>query len=733
MVVLLTFNKCSTPADVYFLTEKDLDNCVTERILRNRYYDPLISSDSDEEERENIDWDKIFEKKKDNEKQGRVYVPALHSLPPYPKISALTSQQHYQCLKVLCQENPHIMPSFFIHRPTKLDLKVFEQVKETYANEQKEYIDWVKGLWATNHCIRALRPKPSVEMVYEAEFKVTANMMQSFPKTYHLVGQIPLEIANGNCEIIHLKDLQTVNISELPEIRYPDDIKSKFSIFKPYNVPEPCYKHPCRFVLPGEKSMTTLPLAEIHRELAQYAGEHGAQFVAAEGALRSLVRTDRRWALPLTVCSTIGVDGDESNVIVLGNEFSLNREPACVRTYKAFKHLLENALKQPSTGALSSREQDAQGSLETSFEDESEDGSTADSEDEQRLVIDTGDMDTDKERDENELASPKRSRRSEGADSGGGGGGGGGDQPQPANDELGVYSCTCDESSSARPPPCSFRKWQINNKTHKEVHNIVVHCEHRVRHGSQEVVLEPIPEYQIDVGASLQAAPTRAALLLALLLRRDAAALLNVRVEGPTGDVVCAEQLSTEQLSTQQPSSQQPSSQQPSSQQPSSQQPTCPRRDVGNTLGCVLSQLTGLLPGHYVLKHEPEHGRNALLLAAGAGGGGGGALGRGARLELQFDCAQLAEQDEAGVARTPPTLAPILLPYHKYRKILPCAFTPFQNQVAREPRKPVARQKTPPQAIQLHGASEEGAATRKWPKKKRNRSQRKKKTPKTDY
>ena len=48
---------------MYFVEEADLDNCATEKILRNKFVDPLLSSDSEDDTPNNIDWDQIFKNK----------------------------------------------------------------------------------------------------------------------------------------------------------------------------------------------------------------------------------------------------------------------------------------------------------------------------------------------------------------------------------------------------------------------------------------------------------------------------------------------------------------------------------------------------------------------------------------------------------------------------------------------------------------------------------------------
>lgn len=84
-------------------------------------------------------------------------------------------------------------------------------MKEAYAKEQKEFKDWAKTMWTSNHCVRALRPKPPIELVYDAEFKMAAHRLESFPKNYSLAAQIPLESANANCELVHEKVLIKVS------------------------------------------------------------------------------------------------------------------------------------------------------------------------------------------------------------------------------------------------------------------------------------------------------------------------------------------------------------------------------------------------------------------------------------------------------------------------------------------------------------------------------------------
>lgn len=63
------FSRCTSKPDTHFVSEKGINNCVIEKILRNKFHDPLLSSDNsdsdDESQRLKIDWDEVF-KKKDN-------------------------------------------------------------------------------------------------------------------------------------------------------------------------------------------------------------------------------------------------------------------------------------------------------------------------------------------------------------------------------------------------------------------------------------------------------------------------------------------------------------------------------------------------------------------------------------------------------------------------------------------------------------------------------------------
>lgn len=56
-----TIYRCYSQPDIYFVKEEDLAHSVTEKILRNKFHDPLISSDS-EDENVKVDWDQVFSK-----------------------------------------------------------------------------------------------------------------------------------------------------------------------------------------------------------------------------------------------------------------------------------------------------------------------------------------------------------------------------------------------------------------------------------------------------------------------------------------------------------------------------------------------------------------------------------------------------------------------------------------------------------------------------------------------
>ncbi|XP_068628029.1 uncharacterized protein [Battus philenor] len=671
------FDWCYSEPERYFVKEEDLDNCATEKILRNKFRDPMICSDS-EDEKPTFNWDEIFAKEKGGEFQNRVYVPGIRGLPPYLKLSALTSQQHYQCLKVICAQNPKILETEFIPRPTKQDYKVHEEVQAVYIKEQKEYIEWAKNLWTTTHCIRALRPKPPVETTYEAEFNVKAKELESFPKNYVMVAQIPLETRNVKFEIVHDKDLITVDQSLLPQINNPNPIKQRLSIMVPRSVPEPCPKHPCRFVLPNESSTTMLPLTEVHRELAEYAIENGAQIIASEKALKCLVELDRSWNLCLTVCQVFTLDGETRSVLVMGREFSILRECPQMRTYRAFKHLLAYALIPDSEKhKLLYKGKNKTGSGDsTSCQYQTEELEDSSDDDCSLFIVaekaKTDNSDTEQLQSE-EVADGKRSSKStkgtcqkENLNKNG---------KQNENNEY--YKCTCRETMFEQPPPRSFTKWRVNSEDSRSTRNLIVHCSHKLKDSSGEVIIEPIPEYQLDLGASAVSKERTRSLALSLYLRKNTS-LLNVRIDSQSGDVVRCDELQLEDQETEE------------------ELPA-----ISNAVGTALDQLHGLLPGHYILRHEPSHGTNALLYGTQTSGGG-------ESLQLQFSCAQRTDIDEAQSLKIAPTLTPLLLPMHKFRKILPCAFTTHEGQVAKEPRKPAARQRTPPQALTL--AEEENDA-----------------------
>ncbi|CAG5019118.1 unnamed protein product [Parnassius apollo] len=714
------FDWCYSEPDYYFVKEEDLDNCVTEKILRNQFHNPLAMASSDsEDEKPTFDWDKIFSRNETGNKQHRIFVPGFRGLPPFPKLSALTHQQHYQCLKVLCAQNPHILVQEFVPRPTKQDYRVFEEVQTVYAREQKEFIEWAKSLWTSEHCIRALRPKPPVETAYEAEFEIRAKGLESYPKIYQMAAQIPLETNNEKFNMVFEKELISVDISMLPQIKNPEPIRSRLSIISPLTVPEPCTKHPCRFVLPNETATTILPLTEVHRELAQYALENGAHFVASEKSLKCLIEVDRHWTICLSVCEAFTPDGEKRKILVLGNEFSIMRECAQIRTYRAFRHLLQYAfvpdLEKSKLFYKNNKRLEKKNDLSIGVNEKEDREESSDDEDTLFIVAgnklnfltslkafiflyaalqaesirckkdtqangnsDADSMETDEVKSLDEEVSKQTKVDAVSSPVKGVNG-----NKNKAKDKNDFYKCTCEDTMFERPPPRSFRKWRVRNITSQENYDVIVHCAHKVKGEVGEVILEPIPEYQLDLGASQLSKEKIRSLALSLYLRKNAS-LMNVRIEGSSGDVVRCDTVSLDELVK-------------------SDGDMLPA--ISRVVGTTLDQLQGLLPGHYLLQHEPSHGTNALLYSPRLSAGE-------ERLTLDFGCKQLAEADEAKSLKRPPILAPILLPAHKFRKILPCAFTPNETQVAKETRKPPSRQKAPPQALT-------------WPKKRGRKPKRK--------
>ncbi|XP_047023206.1 uncharacterized protein LOC124632414 isoform X2 [Helicoverpa zea] len=699
------FDWCASVHDQYFVEEADLDNCNTEKILRNKFLDPLLSSDSDDEERHNkINWDEIFKNKQIQ--KHKLFVPCLRQVPAYPKLSSMDFRKHLQFLKVLSADNPHILPDLFIGKPTRNDIKLFETAKEEYLKEQKEYKEWAKSLWTTDHCIRALRPKPTIETVYEAEYKVRAQRVQSLPKNYDIAAQIPLESTKSNCEIVLKQELISVPLSDMAQVQVPDKITKVFSIIRPCTVPEPCHKHPYQIVLPNEDAVSMLPITEIHRELASYALNNGAHYIASENALKCLVQWNRHWLLPLSVCNTVGPDGEAVNVVVLGSEFSVNKEAAPVRTYKAFRHLLEHALIPSSekervlenSKNKSKKKHTSSPKFDVSAAAITTDVEMTSDDEDHHLYIDAGeetDMDlplssllkgqSKRIKSSPRVAASPRSPAARHVTRA---------AARRASDDvgdIGVYTCTCKDTLFEQPPRRSYKRWQFRDKATNEHHDIIVHCAHKTRDKSGEIILEPLPEYQMDLGASEQSADSLRSIALSLALRKQAS-VLNARIDGQTGDVATFESLTSEDLQ---------------------QQHSELRRQALGSVQAALQQLQGLLPGDYILQHEQSHGPNCLLLSP--------ATSVTPQLRLSFDSTQLVEADEAHTVKTAPVLCDVLLPYHKHRRILPCTFTPYESQLAKESKKPQSKKKSPPQAIKCEAERPARDHTAKWPKRKRSK------------
>ncbi|KAI5643553.1 hypothetical protein NE865_04355 [Phthorimaea operculella] len=741
---ILQHDWCDSGPDASFLNRNEINNCAVFRLINNTYHEPSFNSSESEDEQprpqrprhknEQINWNQIFDRP-DNppaERDKRVFVAGLHAVPPYPKLSALTKQQHFICLKVLCTQNPNVLASQHIPKARNYDYRIFQEVKETYLNEQKEYLEWARTLWTMSHSSRALRPKPITEKVYEAEFKMRESTMQSFPRNFEMAAHISLADAKYQCQMSFKQDLVKVNLADLPKAEIPQPFVKKLSIcrYAP-GVPEPCEKHPCWFILPNERSMTVLPLTEIHRELGQFAVDNGAYCVTSESALKCLVEVDRDWTIPISVVEAISLDGETKNVLILGSEFSTNRKSAMERTYKAFRHLLRYALiplaekdkmlnqvvdaddagesgaptaerldKDFSEIDVTSDEDDDEGQLVINESIISEDD---DDDDEPAMVIDEGISESeqpsqtqdksDKEKEEikqvetktftkisNKQVDIKTTAKISSSEEISDG---------KKKNNADFYSCSC-KDMYRKPPPRSFRKWEVKNNKNGDKIDLIVHCSHKLEGPTGEIIAEPHVEYQIDLGGSKQSSDKWKSLALSLLLRENAS-LVNARVDNSTGDVVTLDTFKLNDLIKQDAS-------------------ILP--DVSNTIFATLNQLQSLLPGHYILQHEVNHGANALLYATKL-------KGDGQKLSLNFDSCVLAEADEAKGVKQPPVLTPVLLPQHKYRQILPLAFTPFPYMVAREPKKQPVKTKPPPQALR-DGATGPG----KWPKRKKKKGKK---------
>lgn len=651
----------------YLVSEKALNNSCIEKILRNKFHDPLLSSDEEENEPNNIDWDAVFHSR-DGDKKRFEYVPGIRPIASYIKLSTLSGIQHFHCLKVICAKNPQVLPDRYFNKPSIYDNRLYETLRELYEKEQKEFKEWAKTLWTTLHCSQALRLDPIVETVYEKEFNMRAHRMNSYPKKFDMAAQIPLECSKkSNYDASTIESLVSVNVSGLPRSKIPERITEYTSIIKPGPVPEPCYKHPYHFILPTEKSVSMLPMTEIHRELAQYAAENGTRLIASENALQCLLAFNRHWTIPISVWSTLTPDGVKCNVVVLDSEFNLNKEPAMIRTLKAYRHLLLHTLVPSSElekvmNTQKKKEDSSKKIVESNTSDEeaellSDDEVTVlvihedyDDDDDEPLAKQCKREDTDnkekKDSDGDGSASKDTSMHVENI------------SMSEINNIVGVYSCTCKDTVYESPPQRSYKKWRFTNTNTLESIDMIIHCPHKARVDKyRELIMEPHPEYQLELGGSEQQLDDIRRDFLALLLRKKAD-LLKVRVDGYNGELVTIDAITAKDFKLAHSDTEQ---------------------QVLNVIHSTLGDLQGLMPGHYVLRHEPSHGTNALLYVARPNATG---------LSLDFNISQLLEPDEAKVMTTPPTITPVLLPFHKARKILPCAFTPYGHQLAKETKKP---------------------------------------------
>lgn len=659
----------------YLIDEVVLDNSIIENIIRGKLRDPLISSD-DEVTEPAIDWDAIWQPM-NKDKARDIYVPGLRPPPTYPKLSVLTEIQHRQLLKVLCAKHPHILEQQFINKPTENDHNAYNILKPIYEIEQKEFIEWAKSLWVDEHYTRALCLKPVIETVYEAEFKMRVHKLSGFPTCFDMATEIPLEYSNTHQYDIQLiQTLLDVNVSELPLVKLPQPILKKMSVIEAYSrPPEPCFKHPCQFILPNADSVSTLPITELHYELAQYAAENGTNLIASENALRCLLQLNKHWIIPVTVCEVVTPDGENCNVVVIDSEFSIHKEPAMTRTYKAMKHLLDNKLilaggetKKPTRKKKHPRKIESQrkysstsiaGTSNSSIMGTANTSTASTSSTSMAVAID----DLNPSDDENSSFTIfEEDNGMTSADI----------TMEAVNDIIGVYSdCACNRILYKPPPRRSFKKWRLKNIVTSENIDLIVHCAHKARNRSNEVVLEPIPEYQLEMGGSEQPPDRIRALVLALIFRENAD-VVNVRLDASNGEIVTIDLISTEDFIDAHSEK---------------------HHQVLNIMHTSLSELQGLYPGHYLLQHAPSHGANALFHVNHPSGS----------VKLDFTFSQLAEAEETKMAKMPPIIAPVLMPHHKFRNILPCAFTPFEEEMPPQTERRPPIRKNPNRKVKKTG------------------------------
>lgn len=670
-----------------FVEEEDLDNSVTERLIRGKFRDPLLPEYKDEGKPINIDWDEIFKKKPIIPLKYNTVVPGLQPVVKHPKLSALSSADQFVILKILVVRNPLVLKKFSIPRPSRKDYKRFIELQPIYEKEQAEYVNWAKTMWKAAHNIKALKTHKILESVYDAIYNLHLNMTLTIPRHYEMVAMVELNSRDSNqYNITFVKDLIKVTISQLPEVVCPCLLK-RFTVYKDKpTLPKSCMRHPCRVILPVSTVPTEADLTDIHQDLGQYAMDHNIKCIISEESLCCLLESNRYWLLPVSVRPTFDANGEKCNAFVIGTEIFNQRQPARCRAYSAMHYLLHTHLlkdtrhptarKGPNFKSKDNAVQNdsVTNNKESVVQAADED---SDSEDEDGLVIDFDKIDQcpiadDQERDDEESqiekieeppvieeTSPEVSKESvlpetppskrcktEMTDTS--------DTFKMPPLPRDMRSCTCSESPPI--PKRSYKIWKFKNTATGDSFEVIIHSPHRCRYNDREALLEPILEYQLELGASVQSDVKLKSLALSLFLR-PGATLLNVRVDPTNGDIVHYEHLDFESLNAKLGKDLIP--------------------DIANTLYTSLAQLQRLLPGEYLLQHESNHGANAKLHVFRP------VRGR-EPTSVNFNGANVKVPDDVEIAdlQTPPTLTPILLPYHKYRRLLPLAFTSNDNMVS---------------------------------------------------
>lgn len=679
--------------DEQFLDVTDIKTSATNKILNGIYKDPLLKCSSDSDSENDLEAKNLINMlksvnpssintKRNNKNLLKPYIPGFRPLPLYPKGSSLTKSQHHACLLIKAVQDPAIQ-IITLQAPDQDDYKLLEELQPKIAKEQEEFCAWAKTIWSEGQCARVLRPKPLFTKLADADFQMRQSESISLPQDYQMVAQISLS-NDKDVDLVFVGDIGK-ECPRPPEIVLPNLKKRVDLLTSTIKLPTVCPQHPYHINLPGESVKNVKSRTEVTRNLVELAQKENVQFIVSGSALQALADLSKSWHLAVTVKQEAGLG--VQNVIIVDGPIAVTKPTSKQLTARAIALLLQHELAGNVSKSTDKSVDDEKSHTAISHRNVNTEiigdkfGEHSDSEDDQLAIIDANESiaskdDSNKEiikgtntleqatgiltrqmrraasrKSTNELdisSSPNTAAKSPTPKT-----------VQPKAKSLRSVSTRSSNSISASTPSChcggvpklrQYKKWELRTKEESQaVIPVIVHTSRKFVKEDNEVIINPIIEYQVEIGACAMSENEMQALILALHLRGNSLAL-TARVDASSGELITLEWTNEEKLLS-----------------CFSQSLLAPSLSIAHA---TLQLLGKLNPGSYVLRHEPKHGPNAMLYVASRSPPTHPAQDW---LFLQAKTIDNSKE-ELEDAKVPPELCNAILPIHRHRKQLPLMF-----------------------------------------------------------